>query len=234
MLGELDRPDKSALLAEKGLLCLGSTRPPGRKGLVLRARWWCCVFLSVSGLLFWWRRVTPLVQWRPLPLGFPPPPQPAPRGRFGLLACKPFSLHPPTRADWPLRQRRAPIGVAPAPLPRPSCGPARRPTGRLSFLPRSRYVIENTHLYVLIQSAIANRGRSAARNGAARTGAARTTAGRRRACARGGALALHERRREGAHLGLAGWLARVDLRTQQRYRADDCNPATIELEGIGG
>ena len=59
-------------------------------------------------------------------------------GRFGLLACKPFSLHPPTRADWPLLRRRAPLGVAPAPLPRPSCEPASRPTGRLRVLPRSR------------------------------------------------------------------------------------------------
>ena len=63
--------------------------------------------------------MTSPAQWRPLPLGFPPPPQPAPRGRFGLLACKPFSLHPPTRADWPLLQRRAPLGVAPAPFPVP-------------------------------------------------------------------------------------------------------------------
>ena len=75
--------------------------------------------LSVSGLLFWWRLMTSPAQWRPLPLGFPPPPQPAPRGRFGLLACKPFSLRPPTRADWPLLQRRAPLGVAPAPFPVP-------------------------------------------------------------------------------------------------------------------
>ena len=40
-----------------------------------------------------------------------------------------------------------------------------------------------------------------------------------------------ERRREGAHLGLAGWLARIDLHAQQRYRSDDCDPAAIELEG---
>ena len=74
------------------------------------------------------------------------------------------------------------------------------------------------------------------RTGAARTGAARTTAGRRRARARarGGALALLERRREGAHLGLARWLARVDRRAQQRDRADDCDPTAIELEGSWG
>jgi hypothetical protein len=54
-------------------------------------------------------RVGRLLRARPYMLG----------GRFGLLACKPFSLHPPTRADWPLLQRRAPLGVAPAPFPVP-------------------------------------------------------------------------------------------------------------------
>ena len=103
VLGELHRPDKSALLAEGAFFFLGPPARPGRKGLVLKARWWWCVFfLSVSGLLSWWRLMTSPAQWRSLPLGFPPPPQPAPRGRFGLPACKPFSLHPPTWADRPL------------------------------------------------------------------------------------------------------------------------------------
>ena len=44
VLGELHRPDKSALLAEGAFFFLGPPARPGRKGLVLKARWWWCVF----------------------------------------------------------------------------------------------------------------------------------------------------------------------------------------------